>query len=70
MNFTGLLPEETERAAAMLKTIHHSLRWAIFSKRSNGNRLSVTEIHNLFGIEQSTTSHHFVRCISECICAN
>ena len=51
-------PGEIVRAANMLKAISHPMRLAILGHLSNGNRLSVTEIHELLGIEQSTASHH------------
>jgi len=58
MEFTELRPKEIERAANMLKAISHPMRLAILGNLSNGNKLSVTEIHKLLGIEQSTASHH------------
>lgn len=58
MEFTDLNPEEIERAASMLKAISHPMRLAILGRLSDGNRLTVTEIHKLLEIEQSTASHH------------
>ena len=58
MEFTDLKPEEIERAAKMLKAISHPMRLAIMGYLSDGNKLSVTEIHELLEIEQSTASHH------------
>ncbi len=58
MEFTELKPEEIERAANMLKAISHPMRLAILGHLSDGNKLNVTEIHELLGIEQSTASHH------------
>jgi len=58
MEFTDLQPEEIERAANMLKAISHPMRLAILGYLSEGNKLSVTEIHELLKIEQSTASHH------------
>lgn len=47
-----------ERAANMLKAIAHPMRIAILNHLEDGKRLTVTEIHNLLSIEQSTASHH------------
>ena len=47
-----------ELAATMLKAIAHPMRIAILKHLEGGKRLTVTEIHELLGIEQSTTSHH------------
>ena len=58
MEFSDLKPEEVEKAANMIKAISHPMRLAILGHLRDGNQLSVTEIHNLLKIEQSTTSHH------------
>jgi len=58
MEFAELNPEEVERAANMIKAISHPMRLAILGYLGEGNQLSVTEIHNLLKIEQSTASHH------------
>jgi DNA-binding transcriptional ArsR family regulator len=50
--------EKLENAANLMKAIAHPMRIAILKHLENGKRLSVTEIHELLGIEQSTTSHH------------
>ena len=42
----------------MLKAIAHPMRIAIIKYLDGGKHLTVTEIHDLLGIEQSTTSHH------------
>jgi DNA-binding transcriptional ArsR family regulator len=47
-----------ETAANMLKAIAHPMRIAILKHLEGGKRLTVTQIHELLGIEQSTTSHH------------
>ena len=49
---------QLEQAANMLKAIAHPMRIAILSYLEDGKRLTVTEIHELLNIEQSTTSHH------------
>ncbi len=53
-----LEPERLEIAASMLKAMAHPMRIAILNYLEGGKRLTVTEIHELLGIEQSTTSHH------------
>lgn len=53
-----LEPERLEMAASMLKAMAHPLRIAILKHLEGGKKLTVTEIHELLGIEQSTTSHH------------
>jgi DNA-binding transcriptional ArsR family regulator len=58
MEFSDLKPEEIERAANMMKAISHPMRLAILGHLGESKRLSVTEIHNLLKIEQSTASHH------------
>lgn len=58
MNVTELEIEKLEKAANMLKAIAHPMRLSIISFLAKGKRLTVTEIHEKLGIEQSTTSHH------------
>ena len=58
MDFSDLKPEQVERAANMMKAISHPMRLAILGHLGDGNQLSVTEIHKLLHIEQSTASHH------------
>jgi len=58
MEFSDLNQEEVERAANMIKAISHPMRLAILGYLGMGNQLSVTEIHSLLKIEQSTASHH------------
>jgi len=58
MEFSDLNQEEVERAANMIKAISHPMRLAILGYLGEGNQLSVTEIHSLLKIEQSTASHH------------
>jgi ArsR family transcriptional regulator, virulence genes transcriptional regulator len=50
--------DKLEGAANMLKAIAHPMRIAILSFLEDGNKLTVTEIHERLQIEQSTTSHH------------
>jgi len=58
MEITSLNPEQLERASSMLKAIAHPMRIQILSFLEDGNKLTVTEIHEKLKIEQSTTSHH------------
>ena len=58
MDIKDLNPDNLERAAGMLKAIAHPVRISIIGCLQPGNKKSVTEIHNLIGIEQSTASHH------------
>jgi len=50
--------ERLELAATMLKAMAHPTRIAILKHLEGGKKLTVTEIHELLQIEQSTTSHH------------
>ena len=50
--------DRLEIAASMLKAIAHPMRIAILKYLEGNKRLTVTQIHKLLGIEQSTTSHH------------
>jgi len=58
MEIRDLSADQFELAANMLKAIAHPMRLAILKFLDNGKKLTVTEIHNLLNIEQSTTSHH------------
>ena len=50
--------EQLEVAANMLKAIAHPMRIAILGHLENDKKMTVTQIHKLLKIEQSTTSHH------------
>lgn len=58
MELKELKIEQLEAAANMLKAIAHPMRIAILSYLEDGKKLTVTEIHEMLNIEQSTTSHH------------
>lgn len=58
MGIEELSTEQLEQASSMLKALAHPIRISIVKYLENGNKLTVTEIHNLLKIEQSTTSHH------------
>jgi len=58
MGIEELSTEQLEQASTMLKALAHPIRISIVKYLENGNKLTVTEIHNLLKIEQSTTSHH------------
>ena len=50
--------EKLDKAANMLKAIAHPMRLSILGYLDGGKKLTVTQIHELLDIEQSTTSHH------------
>ncbi len=58
MNLSELDVEQLDKAANMLKAIAHPMRIAIIGFLEGGKRLTVTQLHELLKIEQSTTSHH------------
>lgn len=58
MGIEELSTEQLEQASSMLKALAHPIRISIVKHLENGNKLTVSEIHNLLKIEQSTTSHH------------
>ncbi len=58
MGKIDLDPTELEKAAGILKAIAHPVRISILDALENGNKLTVTELHKILGIEQSTASHH------------
>ncbi len=58
MKKRNLTLEQLEKAANILKAIAHPMRISILNYLEENEKLTVTEIHNLLGIEQSTTSHH------------
>jgi len=58
MKLSELTTEQLEAAANMLKAIAHPMRIAILRFLEGDNSMTVTEIHEKLGIEQSTTSHH------------
>jgi ArsR family transcriptional regulator, virulence genes transcriptional regulator len=58
MKIKDLSIEQLEMASNMLKAIAHPMRIAILSFLEEGKMLSVSEIHKMLNIEQSTTSHH------------
>ncbi len=58
VEFKVLDANRLDTAANMLKAIAHPMRIAILKYLEGGKKLTVTEIHELLGIEQSTTSHH------------
>jgi len=58
MTFNQINEEQLETAANMLKAIAHPMRIAILRFLESEKSLTVTQIHEKLGIEQSTTSHH------------
>jgi DNA-binding transcriptional ArsR family regulator len=57
-DFKELNSDKLEQASSMLKAMAHPVRIAILKHLEGGKKLTVTEIHELLGIEQSATSHH------------
>lgn len=58
MKFSSLTTDQLEKAANMLKAIAHPMRIAIINFLEDGKQLTVTELQEKVGIEQSTASHH------------
>jgi len=56
--FTDISARQIENAANMMKAIAHPVRLSILGFLSEGEELTVTKIHELVKIEQSTASHH------------
>ena len=52
------LVQKLERIAYILKTVAHPMRLAIVHQLEQHPRLSVSEICEMLGSEQSLTSHH------------
>lgn len=50
--------EQLDKATGMLKAMAHPIRISILHFLKEGNKMTVTQIHERLGIEQSTTSHH------------
>ncbi len=53
-----LSEEKIDRAASILKSLGHPMRISIIQYLEDEKELTVTQLHNLLNIEQSTTSHH------------
>ncbi len=53
--------KDLERIANILKTVAHPLRLQIIDLLAQKEKLSVTEIYEKLGVEQSLTSHHLVK---------
>lgn len=58
MDFSKLTTEQLEHAADMLKAMSHPMRVGILSILDQEKSLTVNEITEKTGLEQSTTSHH------------
>lgn len=58
MDFSKLTTDQLEHAADMLKAMAHPMRVGILSLLDNAKTLTVNEITEKTGLEQSTTSHH------------
>ena len=58
MKFSSLTADQLDKAANMLKAIAHPMRISIINFLEEGKQLTVSEIQEKVGIEQSTASHH------------
>jgi DNA-binding transcriptional ArsR family regulator len=58
MEENSLPIELLEKASEKLKAIAHPIRISILDILKAGEKLTVTQIHEKLGLEQSTTSHH------------
>ncbi len=58
MDITQLDVEQLELAANMLKAVAHPKRMEILAYLEKEGQMTVTQIHEKLGIEQSTASHH------------
>ncbi len=47
-----------ELAAGILKSLAHPMRIAILNLLEGGKKMTVTEIHEVLGMEQAAASHH------------
>ena len=50
--------DQLEKASDKLKAMAHPIRISILFVLKEGDKMTVTQIHESLGIEQSTTSHH------------
>ena len=50
--------DQLEKASDKLKAMAHPIRISILFILKEGDKMTVTQIHESLGIEQSTTSHH------------
>jgi DNA-binding transcriptional ArsR family regulator len=50
--------DQLEKASDKLKAMAHPIRISILFVLKAGEKMTVTQIHESLGIEQSTTSHH------------
>jgi len=58
MSDINLDPEKLEKTAEILKAISHPVRISILNALESNKKMTVTEIHKMLEIEQSTASHH------------
>lgn len=50
--------KELEKVADALKVIAHPVRISILGLLENGEKMTVTEIHNALDLDQAPVSHH------------
>lgn len=53
-----LTPKQLEKAASLLKAVAHPIRLSILQLLERDGKMSVTDICERLGTEQSLTSHH------------
>lgn len=56
--FTEIEAAKVEKASSMMRAIAHPLRLAILGHLSDGQECTVSQIHVLLNVGQSTASHH------------
>ena len=58
---SALSPDQLNRVAEILKTIAHPVRLSVLETLAELGRLSVSELQEKTGIEQSLLSHHLIK---------
>lgn len=58
MTLTNFNNENLRVATAMMKAMAHPVRISILHLLKDGKKLTVTQLHETLGIEQSAASHH------------
>jgi DNA-binding transcriptional ArsR family regulator len=53
-------PEKLEKAANILKAIAHPIRIQVLSLLNQNERMNVSELQEVIGIEQALLSHHLI----------
>ncbi len=58
MKIERLTMDQLNAAAGILKAMAHPVRISILNLLNKNEKLTVTQLHTMLNIEQSTTSHH------------